>query len=172
VSWTAPIVQSGLRTLLAVLPALGCMGCEDSTGLSNDSHRLIQTGALEYNLEWDGIGFKTEIPYTFSNRTRKTIYLTNCGGQFGLYLERKADTGWERKIATAWKVAWAPVINDCLSEPIVIEKGATFFDTLWVWGALPGHNVSPTFDVEDPSGTYRIVWARPAFRSNQFRLRR
>jgi hypothetical protein len=27
-----------------------------------------------------------------------------------------------------------------------------------VWGAKPGGNAGPRFDVADPSGTYRMVW--------------
>jgi hypothetical protein len=30
--------------------------------------------------------------------------------------------------------------------------------TVHVWGALPGSNSYPQFDVRDPRGTYRIVW--------------
>ncbi len=138
----------GCMIVLAV--SLGGLGCEDSTGLDRDSDRLIQTEATEYDLQWDGLGLTVDIPYVFTNRTGGTVYLVNCNGGFGLHLERKANLG--------FRPAWWPVLRNCLSAPIVIENNDTFVDTLRVWGAPPGGNISPEFDVDDPSGTYRIVW--------------
>jgi hypothetical protein len=126
------------------------VGCNDSTGLERDSEPLIQTHATEYKLKGDGPGLGVDIAYVFTNRTGGAVYLVNCGGSFGLHLERKAELGWH--------FAWGPVLNQCLSPPIVIEPNATFAGTLRVWGAPPGSNTYPQFDVDDPSGTYRIVW--------------
>ena len=91
-----------------------------------------------------------EIPYVFTNRTGGPVYLVNCRGAFALHLEREDDG--------AWRTAWVPVLQLCLSLPIVIETNTTFVDTLEVWGAPAGSNTYPQFDADDPSGTYRIVW--------------
>ena len=111
---------------------------------------LIQTDATTYQLVSDADGLSTEIPYVFENRTGASVYLVNCNGVFALRLER-LERG-------QWNVAWSPVLPLCLSPPIVIEAGATFAATLHVWGSPPNQNSAPSFDVADPSGTYRLVW--------------
>lgn len=151
--------RSGLPLVLAA--ALAGWGCEASTGLARDNERLIQTESLAYDLRSDGLGLRVEIGYVFTNRTGATVYLVNCRGAFALRLEREVEA--------VWRTAWGPVLNQCLSPPIVIESGATFVDTLHVWGGPPGSNSYPQFDTDDPSGTYRIVW-EAALSSYQDRL--
>ena len=140
--------RSGLLYVLAV--SLAGLGCDAATGLARDGERLIQTESLAYDLRSDGLGLGVEIPYVFTNRTGAEVYLVNCGGAFALRLE------WH--VEGVWRTAWAPILTLCLSPPIVIESNATFGDTLHVWGAPPGSNYHPQFEVGDPSGTYRIVW--------------
>jgi hypothetical protein len=132
------------------------------TGLESDSDRLIQTESLEYQFQPDWIGLRVEIPYVFTNRTGRRVYLVNCNGAFALHLERENEG--------AWRSAWGPALEDCLSPPIVIRRNATFADTLRVWGAPPGSNTRPQFDVNDPSGTYRIVWdhALSSFQADRY----
>ena len=138
------------RGVLFVSVTLGYLGCYTITGLS-DEERLIQTESLVYELQPDWIGLRTEIPYAFTNRTGRTIYLVNCNGAFSIHLEREDGEG--------WRTAWSPIRAACLSAPIVIEENAVFHDTLHVWGAPPDStNWSPNFDIDDPSGVYRIVW--------------
>ena len=144
------VAVSRSRLPLVLAASLAGLGCESSTGLARDSERLIQTESLAYDLRSDGLGLGVEVEYVFTNRTGAPVYLVNCRGAFGLRLEREAEDG--------WRPAWGPIINQCLSAPIVIESNATFVDTLQVWGAPPGSNTFPQFDVQDPSGTYRIVW--------------
>jgi len=137
-------------TALLVSGTLGWLGCDTATGLSDDE-RLIQTESLVYELRAGGIGLSVAIPYTFTNRTGRTIYLGNCNGGFSRYLEREDQGG--------WTIAWSPFIQDCISPPIVIEANTVFHDTLHVWGApADSNNVSPHFDQDDPSSVYRIVW--------------
>jgi hypothetical protein len=109
----------------------------------------------------DADGLATEIPYVFHNRTGAPVFLVNCNGAFALTLERLEGD--------QWKVAWGPFLPLCLSPPIVIEAGARFADTLHVWGSPPNQNSAPSFDVADPSGTYRLVW-NAALSSFQDRL--
>jgi hypothetical protein len=111
---------------------------------------LLETDASTYELVRHEYGFTVSIPYTFTNRTGGAVYLTNCGGQLRLHLERE-DGG-------DWHSAWAPILAACQSSPIVIEEDELWVDTLEVWGGLPGCNCLPQFDVADPAGRYRIVW--------------
>ena len=143
-----PDARFSLPLMVAV--CLGGLACEDSTGLSLESEPLIQTDSPEYRLQPYGAGWRVQIPYTFTNRTGRTVYLANCNGGFGLHLDRD-DNG-------TWRTAWSPVLLLCLSPPIVIGRHARFTDTLCVQGARPGTDVRPEFDLDDPSGTYRIVW--------------
>jgi hypothetical protein len=151
-SWLLPMVGM----------SLGELGCESSTGLAPESERLIQTDSPQYDLQPEWIGWRVDIPYVFINRTGGTVYLANCNGGFGLHLERE-DSG-------SWHTAWSPVILLCLSPPIVIERNVTFTDTLHVWGVPPGSDAIPQFDVDDPSGTYRIVWDAAHWSSEQIPL--
>ena len=141
------ITSSGRARFLLIVPTL-LNGCLSATGPSDPL--LLQTDALSYELVRDDPGLRVSIPYTFTNRTGGPVYLVNCRGGFGLHLER--DDGGE------WHVAWSPVLLACLSPPIVIEEDEVWADTLEVWGAPPGSNWRPRFDVADPAGTYRIVW--------------
>lgn len=146
------IVPGDTRFSLPLLLAacLGGLACEDSTGLPAESHPLIQTDSPEYRLEPYGAGWHASIPYTFTNRTGRPVYLANCRGGFGVHLDRE-DNG-------TWRTVWSPVLLLCLSPPIVIGRYERFTHTLSVWGARPGTDIRPQFDREDPSGTYRIVW--------------
>lgn len=65
--------------------------------------------------------------------------------------------------AEGWETAWSPFLNLCLSPPIVIEPGETVAFTLHVFGGLPGGDLWPKFDSDDPSGVYRIVWDGAVF---------
>ena len=140
----------------------GALGCDTYTGLERDAEHPIQTDALEYELDSDGFGLYVEIPYVFTNRSGGTVYLVNCNGGFGLHLEREENG--------AWQYAWGPVLTMCLSPPILIASNATFADTLHVRAGSFGSNSFPQFDVDDPSGTYRIVWtaALSSFDANSY----
>jgi hypothetical protein len=135
---------------LLVPATFAWLGCDSATGPSDDQ-RLIQTESPAYQLQRKGIALTAEIPYTFTNRTGRTVYLGNCNGAFSILLEREDEDG--------WKTAWAPWRQTCLSPPIVIEANTVFHDTLYVWGApADSTNISPHFDQDEPSRVYRIVW--------------
>lgn len=53
--------------------------------------------------------------------------------------------------------AWGPILPLCLSPVIRIDAGATFADTLGIFGGFPGTNFSPKFQMADSEGLYRIV---------------
>lgn len=139
-----------LRPWAALGLLLGIYACGSGTDLPRDVEPLLQTESLEYELSAGSIALSTEIPYSFENRTGGVVYLVNCNGHFALVLQRLEGE--------QWVTAWGPVLNDCLSPPIVIAQGEVFADTVHVWGALPGTNAYPRFDVAQPAGVYRILW--------------
>lgn len=140
--------------MVALSAACFCLpACDTLDWLGPEDEMPIQTNDLEYELTPDWIGLSVDIPYTYTNRTGRRVYVVNCNGSFGIRLIREQDG--------AWITAWAPVLNLCLSPPIVIEPNATFTDTLFAWGAPPDStHYGPNFDLADPSGTYRIEWSR------------
>ncbi len=133
--------------VIAATSLLIAQACESPTSVTSP---LIETGQRSYTLIPSNDGLATAIDYVFTNRTGGAVYIPNCNGAFPITLERK-DGG-------EWREVWAPVLFACLSPPIVVEPGASFSDTLQVWGALPGASTPMQFDREDPSGVYRMVW--------------
>ena len=129
---------------------LAAAACGSATDLPRDVEPLLQTESLEYELSSGSVGLRTEIPYSFENRTGDAVYLVNCNGDFALVLQRLEGD--------QWVTAWGPVLNDCLSPPIVIAEGEVWADTVHVWGAMAGTNSFPQFDVAEPAGIYRILW--------------
>ena len=138
-----PWLASPILVAAAVLLA----ACDSPVSLSDP---LLVTDGPSYVLRAEGLGWRVEIPYTFTNRTGGPVYLVNCNGAFAIRLDRL--------VHNAWKEAWSPILPLCLSAPIVIAEGATFRTTLHVWGARPNENAGPQFDASNPAGTYRIVW--------------
>jgi hypothetical protein len=110
----------------------------------------IVTDRPAYTLTPENNGLSVTISYVFTNRTGGPVYVVNCRGGFARTLQR-----WN---GVAWVDAWAPGVLDCLSDPIVINAEESFATQLHVWGARPGSDWLPQFDVTDPSGWYRLVW--------------
>jgi hypothetical protein len=133
---------------LTILTVAGCASLIEPPGLADDP--LLRTSGQVYELEDDGFGLGTEIPYTFTNRTGATIYIVNCNGAFGLRLDR-----WDGE---EWVHGWSPAIPQCLSQPIVIEPNGVYASTIHVWAGYPNGDVHPKWDMRDPGGHYRIVW--------------
>lgn len=130
----------GVLALVLVL-----YGCGSST--TSSETQLLQTGQASYPLVADQSGVEVTIDYTFSNQTGYTVYLPNCRGGYFYRLER-LEGG-------AWVSAWNPDQFLCLSEPITIEAGQTFSDTIRIWGTQG----DPAFERVNAGGTFRIVWA-------------
>lgn len=138
--------------VLGMTAAATLAGCGTATAPQDLDAPPIRTDAAEYTLERDDWGWRTQIPYTFVNRTGEDVYLTNCHGGFALRLDRWAEDEGE------WVVAWSPTLLMCLSPPIVIRAGESFQDTINLFAAHPDRNARPKFRTDEVGGTYRIVW--------------
>lgn len=140
--------RTGLAvTLLGLVPFAACDSVPD---VERDPAPLMQTSELRYPLERHDIGYSTQITYTFRNDTDADVHLENCRGDVRPLLQVRRDG--------RWVDAWRPLMRECESDPVVVEKGARLTDTLDVVGAPPGSNVSPTFVFEDVEGVYRLYW--------------
>jgi hypothetical protein len=109
----------------------------------------ITTDASSYVLEPEWVGLRTSIGIRFLNRSAETMYIVNCRGGLAATLQKR--------VGGEWVTYWSPVLQQCLSAPIVVAPGATFEQQLNVWGALPGSNALPQWASADVAGTYRLV---------------
>lgn len=130
---------------------------------SRDTKAPIQTDSLVYHLVHDSIVLFAKTFIRFKNITPDTIYIINCNNALVPVLEKRMPNGtWEEFLLTA--------TNGCLSMPIVIPPDATFEDTLFIGGAIPGNNAGPAFPTDDVEGEYRIVLSHTVWRYDINRL--
>lgn len=139
-------IQHPIRLLTLLL---GLAACEGGLFAPESGDPPIRTSADEYVLETTSIGWETEIAFLYANRSDGPYYLPNCSGSYFFSLEKWFDD--------RWVDAWGPVLPLCLSPVIRIDAGATFADTLGIFGGFPGTNFSPKFQMANPEGVYRIV---------------
>lgn len=138
-----------------VLAIAGLMiGCGAITAPRDQGKAPLQTDRLAYQLQRDSRdNLRVEIPFTYHNRTGKTVYLVNCHGDVPPSLQK-----WQEG---EWVTAWSPVVLLCLSPPIQVAPDAVYEDTLRVFSARQGSNAAPQFQVPATDGTYRLLWHVP-----------
>jgi hypothetical protein len=141
-----PVISRAIPSLTLLL---GLAACEGGLFAPESSDPPIRTSADEYVLETTSIGWQTEISFVYANRSDGPYYLVNCGGSYFYVLEKLVEG--------RWVVSWGPILPLCLSPAIRIDAGATFADTLGIFGGYPGTNTGPQFQMADPEGVYRIV---------------
>jgi hypothetical protein len=123
-------------------------GAARPVGDSSDAAPLSTVTLV--TLERSGEGYMARFPYTFTNRFGAPIYLVNCNGDISPSLQRRVGEAWED-----W---WIPMMNGCLSPPVVVKAGGTLSDSAWV-GIRPddGRYYSELIAGGD-STLYRLVW--------------
>lgn len=102
-----------------------------------------------YVLDRSAEGYRTVIPFAYTNRTGRTIYVVNCNGA--------APPALEKNTGETWTTTWTGGAPDCLSPAIQIRHGATYRDTLHVFAADPLTDVLPRFADDQPNGIYRLL---------------
>ena len=137
---------------------LFCLGVSFLLSVSCEDHPVaFQAGSIvafaadqeNYTLDRTTDGYRVEIPFTYHNRSGRTIYVVNCNGAAPPVLEKnKGET---------WTVAWSGGAPDCLSPAIEIRNGSTYHDTLHVFAADPTTGIRPRFEDGEPQGTYRLL---------------
>lgn len=117
---------------------------------ARDNAPNFQSDSISYTLRAGDAGFEGNIVFTFTNRSGVTAYIVNCSGATQLRFEKQ--------VAGQWTPAWSPVVNLCLSPPIIVPAGASYESRLWVFSGYTGTNVYPQFFSADIAGEYRAVW--------------
>jgi hypothetical protein len=110
----------------------------------------LRTDAFAYTLHASAGGVEGKIAFTFTNPARHAVHIVHCNRVMSLHLEKR--------VGNAWVTAWTPVVPMCLSEPIVLQPGQVYHDTVHVFGGYPASNFYPKFTVADVPGEYRLVW--------------
>lgn len=137
---TETVLASGL--LAALLPLLAC----GVTDLERDAEAFVQTSELEYTLRETegGEGLEAEIPFRYDNRSAAPICMDHCNGAYGIGL-----------VDESGETVWSAIVPLCLSpDPITIEPGETFRDTLHLFHGLEANRL-PKIE-GGPEGVYRI----------------
>jgi hypothetical protein len=153
------IVLRHRLALGAVVALASCADPPDTTGRDAIAATAaadtpwLRTDSSAYGLRRDARGWGTTIGFTYENRGRDTVYVTNCNGALTVELQKKGVAGWTR--------FWFGATNGCASAPIVILPGAQLRDSLHIWGAEPENTSTETFASTDFSGSYRLVWHQP-----------
>ena len=138
------------RRLLAIAVAAGTAvaGCRSPAGPVDDGSPPIRTAAASYALRVDARGVEVEIHYEFTNRTTRPIYMVRCIAPHHR-LEKLVDGVWVR--------ALDPPRFGCIGPPIRVDPQWRFATTMAVFGGAADCSCGPVFEVDDPTGTFRIV---------------
>jgi hypothetical protein len=118
--------------------------------LQRDLTAPFQTDQLHYTLVLAPDGLQGEIPYVFNNPTQSPVYIVNCNGFTRLALEKRMGEYWVK--------AWEPIMEACLSEPVVVQPEQAYRAVIHVFGAHPANDMYPKFSVDSIPGVYRLVW--------------
>lgn len=112
---------------------------------------LVNSSALE--LRREGNYLRSEVPFTYTNRSRRTLALHGCNPPGPPDLE-----WWD---GTEWRLTFQRVemLMLCLSPPFLIAPGTTLTETLSIFVSDP----------IDPASGLHPVWLGPRQRA-QYRL--
>jgi hypothetical protein len=118
--------------------------------LPRDLTAPFQTDQLHYTLVSSPDGLEGDIEYVFTNPTQSPVYIVNCNSFTRLALEKRTGKQWVK--------AWEPVVEACLSEPIVVQPEQAYRAVIHVFAVHPGKDMYPKFSVDSVPGVYRLVW--------------
>ena len=143
-------------TRIIALLAAAALSCSDPAGPGEfdalgDPSGYFQTSSTGYRFEREEHGVTGAIAFSYTNTTGATIYPAGCRGLVPPALEKLVDGEWVR--------AWTPIALRCGATPIPIAPGATYTNTLEVWGAWHDEEkYAPNFEVAEVEGRYRLLW--------------
>jgi len=147
---------------LVIASCLAACGGTPSVTIARDESAAIQTHELRYAARRATGGVEFRVPFTFTNRATDSLFIVSCqyGTRVGNRTVNRVDLGMalQKKANGTWKTAWEAITTLCLSPPVWIAPGATYSDTVRIFGGKPGRPVAPTLDVDRVAGEYRLVW--------------
>lgn len=148
------VVRSPIA-LLSLLFALS--GCDSPTLPRPPSDAAIATDGTVFTVEDFGVMRQGRIPHTFTNPTEDPIYISHCGGEFGMTLQRKVGNHWE--------TFWLFLPDACLSlPPIEIGPGETHSAEFFFFGFGPDDYRGPTLRSPVRSGSAGTDLSSPSIR--------
>lgn len=116
-----------------------------SAGLSRSD-----TDVPRYQLQRDSLGWKTTIPFLFTNTSSSAVFLDHCNGWTGASFEKLVEGEWVFAVGVGRP--------DCLSPLIKVEPGKTFAVGVPFFAAYADNDVEPKPSVVGGVvGRYRIV---------------
>lgn len=148
--------------LLVVASCLAACGSTPPVTITRDESAAIQTHQLRYAARRAPGGVEFRVPFTFTNLASDSLFIVSChyGTRVGNRTVNRVDLSMElqKKANGIWNTAWEAVTTLCLSPPVWIAPGATYSDTIRIFGGKPGRPFAPTLDVDRVGGEYRLVW--------------
>jgi hypothetical protein len=130
--------------------------------ITRDGSAEIQTHGLRYAARHVHGGVEFTIPFTYANRSADSLFLVNCsyGTRVGSRTVNRVDLSMvlQKRTGGTWQTVWEAITSLCLSPPVWIAPGATYTDTLRLFGGKPGRPVAPELAVDRVAGEYRLVW--------------
>lgn len=150
--------------VLSVLTAACLAGAcaRDVSTSDGDAGAAIRTDRLEYAARPVAGGVAFDVPFTYTNRSADSVFLVNCqiGIRVGEQVVRRVALAMEleKRSGGAWKPVWGAITDLCLSPPVWVAPGASYTDTLRVFGGRPGGHAGPELEVAEVAGEYRLAW--------------
>ncbi len=148
--WQYAVVVAAMTAMAALAACSDSPTAPPEQTLEGPRVTLFRTDSASYTLLTESYGVTGSIQARLSNSTGESIYLVNCNGDTDVSLEKWIDG--------RWQLAWAPDVQTCLSEPIIVPAGGTWDTTIDIFAGPRGSNTYPQFEVEESPGSYRLVW--------------
>ena len=108
----------------------------------------LTTDQIRYTPQPGEHGEEITIVSTLTAPDDQTLFIVNCNGAIA--------TGLQVPAGDSWKDAWNGIINQCLSEPIILAPGESH-DYSTIVRAGTG-SWTDGDDSTIPNGTYRLIW--------------
>lgn len=109
----------------------------------------ILTDSAVYHVRTSRNTHELTIGLVYRNPTNSAVYIPTCRTVHPPVLQK-----WE---GGQWVTAYAPVVLECLGEPVVIAAGDSYAYTYHV-KAWRSPNMHPRFEVGTIPGSYRLMW--------------
>jgi hypothetical protein len=145
-----------------IASSLAACGGSPPPDIARDGGAPIHTDQPRYAAGRAPGGVDFTIPFTYRNRSADPVFVVHCsyGARVGNRTVTRVDLSMslQKKSGERWQPAWEGITTLCLSDPVWIAPGATYTDTMRIFGGKPGGSYAPRLEVERVAGEYRLVW--------------
>jgi hypothetical protein len=112
----------------------------------------IRTDKQEYSItRAPDSTIRVTIKTVYTNRSQSTVYLPGCPWPSPPVVEKKVGDG--------WVPLYSPIEFLCAKDPLPVEPGEKYTDTLNIAVAPLGSRIHPQLnpEIKEVAGTYRLV---------------